>query len=128
MASIQKRGVRVALDEGVADHGLVEGGQRLEPLLQLLQVEAEVLLAVGELLHAEQLQRLLGGLGVLLGGVVHGDALEDRGGGEEQAIVEGVLGVQAMAEDDVGELEGEDGVQVAHLLRAVGGWTRWWCR
>ena len=95
--------------------------QPLEALLELLQVEAEVLLPAGEFLGVQQVHGLLGGLCVVRVGVVHRDALEDRGGGEEQAIAEGVLGVQAMAEDDVGDLEGEDRVQIAHLLRAVGG-------
>ena len=47
---------------------------------------------------------------------MHGDALEDRGGGKEHAVVEGILGVQAMAKDDVGQLEGKEGIEVAHLL------------
>ncbi len=53
--------------------------------------------------------------------MVHGDLLEDGGGGEEQTIAEGVLGVQTMVEDDVRNLEGKDGFEVAHLLRAVAG-------
>ena len=113
--------VGVALGETVADHGLVEGLESLDALLKLLEVEAEVLLAVDEFLGAEQFQCFLGGCGVVRIGVVHGDAVEDGVGGEEQAIVEGVLGIQAVREDDVRDLEGEDGVEVAHLLRAVRG-------
>ena len=114
-------GVAVALDEAVADHRLVEGLEGLDALLELLEVEAEVLLAIGEFLGAEQFQGFLGGGGVVRVGVVHGDAVEDGVSGEEQAIVEGVLGIQAVAEDDVRDLEGEDGVEVAHLLGAVRG-------
>ncbi len=51
--------------------------------------------------------------------MVHGDTVEDGVGGEEQTVVEGVLGIQTMREDDMRELEGQDSVEVAHLLRAV---------
>ena len=71
--------VAVTADEGVADDGLIEGGQGLDSLLELLQIEAKVLLAVGQLLDAEQLHGLFGGFAVVHGGMVHGDALEDRG-------------------------------------------------
>ncbi len=113
--------VGVALGETVADHGLVERLEGLDALLKLLEVEAKVLLAVDELLGAQELEGFLGGCGVVGIGVVHGDAVEDGVGGEEQAIVEGVLGIQAVGEDDVRDLEGEDSVEIAHLLRAVGG-------
>ncbi len=43
----------------------------------------------------------------------------DGGGGEEETVVEGVLGVEPVTEDDVGDLEGEDCVEIAHLLGAV---------
>ena len=39
--------------------------------------------------------------------------------GEEQTIVEGVLGIQAVSENDVCKLEGQNSVEVAHLLRTV---------
>src|ERR1700733_166292 len=44
--------VFVVLDEGVTDHRLVERLQVLHPLLQLLQVKAEVLLSAFEFLRA----------------------------------------------------------------------------
>ena len=99
---------------------LVESLERLAAHRELLQVEAEPLLAVGEFLGLEQLDGLLGGVDVFLVGVVHGQALEGRLRGEHHAVGEGVLGVDVVAEDDVRNLEGEHGVQVAHLLRAVG--------
>ncbi len=96
MAASQKVGSLSLLIEAVADHGLVEGLERLHALLQLLQVEAEVLLAALEFLGAEQFQCLLGRCRVVGIGVVHGDAVEDRGGGEEQPVVEGVLGIETV--------------------------------
>jgi len=54
--------------------------------------------------------------------VVHGDALDRRRWeGKEEAVVECELGVEAVSEDDVGQLGGEDGIEIAHLLCAVGG-------
>ena len=111
--------ILIALGETVSDQGFVERFERLDALLQLLEVKTEVLLTVGEFFGAEQFQCFLGGRGVVGVRVVHGDAVEDRIGGEEQAIVEGVLGIEAVRQDDVGDLEGEDGVEVAHLLRTV---------
>ena len=40
---------------------------------------------------------------------------------KEEAVVEGVLGVEAVGEDDVGYLEGQDGIKVGGLLGSVGG-------
>ena len=111
--------VLIALGETVADHRLVECLQALDALLQLLQVEAEVLLSAFELLRVQQFQGFLGCCRVVGIGVVHGDAVEDRGRGEEQAIVEGVLGVEPVSEDDVRDLEGQNRVEIAHLLCAV---------
>ena len=51
--------------------------------------------------------------------MVHGDAIEGRGGGEEETVVEGVLGVEPVTEDDVCDLEGQDRIEVAHLLGAI---------
>ena len=64
---------------------------------------------------------LLGGLGVVGVGVREGKLGERRLRWEEQTIAEGVLGIDVVTEDDVGDLEGEESVEVAHLLRAVGG-------
>ena len=40
---------------------------------------------------------------------------------EEEAIAEGELGVDVVAEDDVSDLEGEESVEVTHLLGTVCG-------
>jgi hypothetical protein len=91
----------VGLDQAVAE---LRGGEGLETLLaslQLLQVEAEVLLAVGEILDAEELESLLGGLEIISVGVLEGELGEGRLRWEEEAITEGKLGVNVVAEDDV---------------------------
>ena len=113
--------VDVALDEAIAEHGLIERLEGGDAGAKLFQIEAEVLLPVDEFLGVEQLHGFFGCLGVVIRGVVHRDALKDGGRGEEHAVVEGVLGVQPVAEDDVRDLEGENGVEVAHLLRAILG-------
>jgi hypothetical protein len=71
--------------------GSLSAFRPLTRCLQLLQVEAEVLLAVGEFLGAQQLHRLLGGLGVVRVGVVHGDALEDRVDGKSRRSLKAYL-------------------------------------
>ena len=77
------------------------------PSLKLLEVEGEVLLAVGEVLDAQQLHSLLGSFQVVSIGMVHRQLLEGGLAGEEQTVAEGVLGVDAVAEDDVRYLEGQ---------------------
>ncbi len=111
--------ILIALGKTVTDHRFVEGLEVLDALLQLLEIEAEVLLPAFEFLRVQQFQGFLGCRGVVGIGVVHGDAIEDAGRREEQPIVEGVLGIETVSEDDVGNLEGQDRVEVAHLLCAI---------
>src|SRR5713101_3043570 len=114
-------GIVVALDQTVADHGLIEGLERFDALLELLEVEAKVLLTAFQFLGAEQLHRFFGSGGIVRIRMVHGDAVEDGCRWEEQAIVEGVFGVKPVSENDVGDLEGQNCVEVAHLLGSVLG-------
>ena len=69
----------VGAEEAVADDWFGEGSEAFIALLKLGEVEAEVLLAVGEFLDAEEFHGLFGGSVVVGEGVVHGNLLEDGG-------------------------------------------------
>ena len=61
-----------------------------------MQVKAEVLLAVSEILDAEELEGLFRGFGVIGIRVLEWKAGEGRLRWEEEAIAEGELGVDVM--------------------------------
>src|SRR5271156_2566182 len=51
--------------------------------------------------------------------MVHWDAVEDGGRREEQTIIECILRVESVSENNVCNLEGQDRVEVTHLLRTI---------
>ena len=87
--------------------------------LQLLQVQAKVLLAIRKIRHAHQFDRLLRGVNVLLIRMVHRNFCKGRLLREHQVIVEGILGVDVVAEQNVCYLEGQQRVEVALLFRLL---------
>ena len=89
--------------------------------LKLLEVQTEVLLAIGEVLDAEQLHGFLGGLGVVGISVMERQLGEGGLGWKEQPVAEGELGIDVVPKNDLRYLEGKQGVEITHLLRAIGG-------
>src|SRR5271156_522365 len=51
--------------------------------------------------------------------MVHWDAVEDGGRREEQTIIECILRVESVSENNVCNLEGQNRVEVTHLLRTI---------
>ena len=92
--------------------------------MQLLEVEAEVLLPVDEFLRAKQLHSLLGRFGVVRVRMMHRDAVEHCDRGKNEGVVERELGVQSMAENDMGQLESKERIEIAGLLQAILGDNR----
>ena len=93
-------------------------------LLQLLEEEAEVLLPVDKFLRAKQLHGLLGRLGVVRVRMMHRDAVEHCDRRENEGVVERELGVQPVAENDMGQLESKERIEIAGLLQAILGDNR----
>ena len=85
----------------------------------MLEVEAEILLAVDEFLCSQKLNGLLGCFGVVRIRMVHRNTIENGDSREDERVAECKLGVQPVAENDMSQLKSEEGVEIAGLLQAI---------